>query len=263
MAYALTWLSEVLLNAGLRVAEDPGWEARGRSEMGEVLGVLCHHTASGAPGNMPSLRVLREGRPDLAGPLSQLGLGRDGTYYIVAAGRCNHAGVGSWKGIIDGNAHFIGIEAENNGDGSDLWPSVQLDAYRRGVAAILRKVGQGSEWCIGHKEFAPGRKDDPNFDMAAFRADVRTILDGNAAPPALIPALEPAPGDGAVARPTLQRGATGELVQRIQRKLMCDADGNFGPATEAAVRVFQRNNGLVPDGIVGPKTWAAMDQELL
>ena len=31
------------------------------------------------------------------------GLGRDGTWFIVAAGRANHAGVGAWKGITAGN----------------------------------------------------------------------------------------------------------------------------------------------------------------
>ncbi|HEX5684214.1 MAG TPA: peptidoglycan-binding domain-containing protein [Ideonella sp.] len=33
--------------------------------------------------------------------------------------------------------------------------------------------------------------------------------------------------------------------------------GTFGPKTEAAVRAFQRKLGMVGDGIVGPKTWAA------
>jgi len=35
-------------------------------------------------------------------------------------------------------------------------------------------------------------------------------------------------------------------------------DRAFGPQTEAAVRAFQRDNGLVEDGIVGAKTWAAL-----
>src|SRR5580700_4344959 len=55
------------------------------------------------------------------GPLAQLGLGRDGTFYVVAAGRCNQAGQGSWQGVTTGNSSFIGIEAENTGlsDGFD------------------------------------------------------------------------------------------------------------------------------------------------
>ena len=72
-----------------------------------------------------------------------LGIGRDGTYYVIAAGRCNHAGKGSWKGVTTGNSSFIGIEAENTGLSNDTpWPDVQMDAYRRGVAAILKHIGQ-------------------------------------------------------------------------------------------------------------------------
>jgi hypothetical protein len=207
---------------------------------------------------MPSLDVLVHGRPDLNGPLAQLGLGRDGTYYVIAAGRCNHAGSGVWQGIVTGNTNFIGIEAENTGLANDPWPHVQIDAYHRGVAAILKHVGLNSAACAGHKEFAPGRKPDPTLDMRAFRVAVDEILSGMTPPPALIPAFEPSAPGAAPGRPTLRRGATGELVKTMQERLGVFVDGSFGPRTEAAMREFQRQHGLVPDGIVGPKTWAIL-----
>ncbi|MEW6208218.1 MAG: N-acetylmuramoyl-L-alanine amidase [Acidobacteriota bacterium] len=262
MTFALTWLPDVLKAAGLKVAEADGWQNRGRGEMGEVRGVLLHHTAGSKNGNMPSLNILINGRSDLPGPLAQLGLGRDGTYFVIAAGRCNHAGKGNWKGVTNGNANFIGIEAENTGLANDSpWPEVQMDAYRRGVAAILKHIGRGAEFCAGHKEYAlpAGRKSDPNFDMNSFRSQVAAILDGAAPAPELIPAAEPSTA-GAPGRPTLRRGATGELVKQVQAKVGVTADGDFGPKTEAAVRAFQRGHGLVPDGIVGPKTWKAFDE---
>ncbi len=255
MPYKLTWLADVLQNAGLKVARVQGWESRGRGDVGDVVGVICHHTAGPRTENMPSLRTLIDGRSDLPGPLAQLGLGRDGTYYVIAAGRCSHAGEGTWRGF-SGNSRFIGIEAENTGKADDPWPAVQIDAYQRGVAAVLQRIGRTSEFCAGHKEYAlpPGRKPDPTFDMDAFRRAVAAILAGNAPPPVSIPGSAP---DG---RPTLRRGATGEFVRFLQEKLkITPADGDFGPMTEAAVRVFQRDQGLVPDGIVGPKSWEAID----
>ena len=62
------------------------------------------------------------------------------------------------------------------------------------------------------------------------------------------------PGD----RPELQQGATGDGVRWLQMRVGCVPDGNFGPATERAVREFQRAAGLTDDGVVGPKTWAAL-----
>lgn len=255
MAFSLTWLAQVLKDAGLKVAEQPGWRDRGRGPMGTVRGVMCHHTAGPKAGIMPSLKVITDGRPGLAGPLSQLGLGRDGTWFVVAAGRASHAGAGSWKGITAGNSSFIGIEAENMGTAADPWPAVQMDAYRRGVAAILDKLGADVSMCCGHKEYAlpRGRKPDPSFDMDDFRKGVAAILDGTAPVPPPIPARD------AGKRPTLRRGATGDLVKTIQAKVGVDPDGDFGPKTEAAVRAFQRKHGLVPDGIVGPATWKAID----
>jgi peptidoglycan hydrolase-like protein with peptidoglycan-binding domain len=35
-------------------------------------------------------------------------------------------------------------------------------------------------------------------------------------------------------------------------------DGDFGWRTEAAVKTFQHQNGLIPDGVVGAKTWAVL-----
>src|SRR5437667_755722 len=94
MAFSLTWLPEVLENAGLKVAEQPGWRMRGHGDVGPIRGVICHHTAGPKDGNMPSLGIVTNGRPDLARPLAQLCLGRDGTFFVVAAGKAFHAGPG-------------------------------------------------------------------------------------------------------------------------------------------------------------------------
>ena len=73
----------------------------------------------------------------------------------------------------------------------------------------------------------------------------------------------------------LNRGSTGVGVGKIQVFLSLAGfrlpksikqgkpDGIFGPETEAAIKAFQRDSGLKMDGLVGPRTLAAMDQELI
>lgn len=189
MAYSLTWLPTVLRGAGLTVIEQPGWQTRGHGDVGKSLGVLCHHTAGPLKGNAPSLKVVQDGRSDLPGPLAQLVLGRDGTYYVVAAGLSYHAGAGDWRGIRTGNRSFVGIEAENTGLANDNpWPPAQMAAYAKGVAAILKHIGAEPNMCVGHLEYAlpVGRKSDPSFSagnrdarlkaMEAFRQSVAAIM---------------------------------------------------------------------------------------
>jgi peptidoglycan hydrolase-like protein with peptidoglycan-binding domain len=261
MAYKLTWLPDVLKAAGLKVAEVKGWQSRGRREMGSVVGVMCHHTAGpvASKGTMASLDILIKGRTGLPGPLAQLGLGRDGTYYVIAAGVANHAGPGKWQGQVDtGNSRFIGIEAENTGQKSDAWSDAQMDAYVRGAAALLRHIGADPIMCVAHREWAPTRKPDPRFDitMTVFRDQVEAVMKGTAITRPIIPA-ETQDAAGTVLF-TLRRGAQGKLVERLQAALSLAVDGIFGSQTEARVRAFQRDKGLVPDGIVGPRTWAIL-----
>ena len=56
----------------------------------------------------------------------------------------------------------------------------------------------------------------------------------------------------------LKNGSKGEDVKKLQEKLGVEAIGTFGPKTEAAVKAWQKANGLKDDGIVGPKTWSKL-----
>ena len=159
----LLWLADVLRAEGLTVFESRGWQTRGIEFGREIDGVIGHHTASNRKsGNFPSYSIVITGRPDLKGPLCQLLLGRDGSYFVIASGVANHAGSGAWPGITAGNHSTIGIEAENDGIG-EPWSQKMLDAYVRGVAALLRHLNLGVERFASHYEWAlpPGRKIDP------------------------------------------------------------------------------------------------------
>lgn len=60
----------------------------------------------------------------------------------------------------------------------------------------------------------------------------------------------------------LRNGSKGTEVERWQQFLIGRsllkgrADGDFGPITEKASKAFQKNNGLIADGIIGPQSYA-------
>lgn len=163
-------LATAVRKSGLPVVETNGWKSRGHGPFVAVETIVCHHTAGPASGNMPSLGVVTNGRAGLAGPLCNLGLGRDGTVYVVAAGIAWHAGV--VRSSAYQNTHAIGIEAEATGTGP--WSSVQMDAYAKLCRALCDHYDIPIARVLGHKEVCapPGRKIDPNFDMGAFRKRV-------------------------------------------------------------------------------------------
>jgi putative chitinase len=56
----------------------------------------------------------------------------------------------------------------------------------------------------------------------------------------------------------LKVGSEGADVKKLQEKLGVEAIGKFGPKTEAAVKAWQKANGLKEDGIVGDATWSKL-----
>lgn len=78
-------------------------------------------------------------------------------------------------------------------------------------------------------------------------------------------------GIGAIVEPfvpnfNVRRGSSGTKVFEVQALLNVFGaglvvDGIFGPLTQAAVKAFQKANGLVQDGIVGEKTSRALQDD--
>ena len=83
-------------------------------------------------------------------------------------------------------------------------------------------------------------------------------------PPAAKPAPKPAKPAKYPGKVTKRGSTAAARVRAIQQALndkghnAGPVDGSFGPMTEAACKRFQTAEGLEPDGLVGPKTWAAL-----
>lgn len=59
---------------------------------------------------------------------------------------------------------------------------------------------------------------------------------------------------------TLKYGSQGDEVKKLQQTLGIKANGIYDEQTEAAVKAYQKANGLAEDGIVGKNTWGALNK---
>ena len=276
-------IADRLREAGLVVEEQPGWQTRGRTDGFQPNGVMWHHTASGLGKDAPSLKVVTNGRADLPGPLCQVLITRSNICIVIASGRANHAGTGAWNGLTDrGNSTKYGIEVENTGyNSSEPWRLDQLFVLGKATAALIGYDPSRVAECCMHKEYT-SRKIDMH---TVSGADMRTITqefcrqwhEGQVPPPP----LPPPPGvtnlaaiAAAIAEASktiVKQGSKGDAAKWAQALLNnkldgpdLAVDGDFGPASAAATRIFQRNvkaffrlndSQMKVDGIVGPATW--------
>jgi len=182
-----TWLEDVLRpELGDRLKTLAGWQNRGHGDFKDIRGVMVHHTGN----SRETAQSIANGRPDLAGPLSNIHIAPDGTVTIVAVGVCWHAGAGSlsWLPTNNANWHMIGIEcawptirADGSYDANERWPDAQIISMRDVCAALAKKLDVPVSRVIGHKEWAgaaQGKWDPGNLDMNWFRAEVQKDIDG-------------------------------------------------------------------------------------
>lgn len=196
-----TGIADRLRAAGLKVVEIDGWKTRGSSTF-SPKGSVDHHTAGGRSGNAPSLGICINGRSDLPGPLCNVLIGRDGTCYVIAAGRANHAGAGGWRGLT-GNSSMFGIERENVGTTAEPWTPQQTEIAQRAHAALIRGIKNPvPELVCEHKEWAPTRKSDAHTITGATMRDGvhRFLLGPNPTPSGDddMPEAITYPGSGAI-----------------------------------------------------------------
>jgi hypothetical protein len=197
------WLEDVLRpELGDRLKTLPGWQESGHGDFNDIRGVIVHHTGNSSE----TAQSIRNGRPDLEGPLANLHIAPDGTVTIVAVGVCWHAGVGSypWLPTDNANWHMIGIECawpdirpDGSYDPGQRWPDAQIIAMRDTCTALIARLNFDASRVIGHKEWAgaaQGKWDPGNISMDWFRGEITKDLAGRFDPkPTVPPTPQPGP----------------------------------------------------------------------
>ena len=139
-----------------------------------------------------------------------------------------------------------------------------MDRARTSRAPVLREVAPKVASAPAHTTAPSLAGTEPAVIVATDALDLQRSA-GNRAT-TLAVQRKGGPGEPG-ARPTLHIGKSGEAVGVLQQKLNANqsatpalvVDGDFGSKTFKAVRTFQTANGLIADGVVGKKTWGALD----
>ncbi|MGW1796959.1 N-acetylmuramoyl-L-alanine amidase [Streptomyces sp. NPDC001984] len=279
---------------GVTVVEVGDWEHHNRNSKGPwgpVNGVMIHHTVT--KGTDATVKICRDGRSDLPGPLCHGVIAKDGRVHLVGYGRANHAGLGDPdvlaaviaeraapadnEATVDGNRHFYGFECENLGDGHDPWPEAQLLAIERVAAAIARHHNWHELSTIGHLEWQPGKVDPRGFTMDSMRARIAKRLGTKPQPAPAKPLPKPTrptvdlsklvaaarSNPSAKGTPVTYSGVKTVEAALVNEGLLSKtySDGHYGSTTVTAYAAWQRRlgySGTAADGIPGRTSLAKL-----
>lgn len=144
-----------------------------------------------------------------------------------------------------------------NAKGDTLWGGYNTADVK---AAVKKAKALGFEWGGDWSSFV----DKPHLEY--HHKGYGTDTFGKVVAP--VKAVKPvsSPSSSITSKyPTIRRGSQGTAVVTLQTKLLSfgytigKADGIFGEKVENAVQALQRSNNLEDDGVVGPKTWEAIN----
>ncbi|SDP12842.1 Peptidoglycan-binding (PGRP) domain of peptidoglycan hydrolases-containing protein [Actinopolyspora xinjiangensis] len=144
------------------------------------------------------------------------------------------------------NRLAVGIENEGTYD-NVAFPSTQYDELVGLCSALCTAYAIEPYEIYGHRDFnATGCPGDRLYALLGqLRTDVAASVGGDPT---------------GVSWPLLRSGDEDERVRVLQYLLnehgaTLTTDGIYGPATEGAVRDFQRSTGAIVDGLAGNQTW--------
>mgnify|MGYP006275506751 CR=1 FL=1 len=150
--------------------------------------------------------------------------------------------------FVSGGApiEHVGIVVKDNGDGT-------VTTIEGNTAGDKKKSGSQANGGEAVKKIRAYKKNNAKKIPAFIVGFGRPNYVGNDVDVVPQPKVKPPfPGQ-------IKPGDNNENVKLIQHALTLVEDGDFGPATKKAVIAFQDNHiNLDSNGVVGPKTWAAL-----
>jgi hypothetical protein len=152
----------------------------------------------------------------------------------------------------------------NMGVGTDAWVQTMNLPYYDGVRAAQGWANQCK--VLGESPWAGSHYDNGNGpgSILAELVNENTLWTYDGPAPAPQPQPQPSGGTVSVQLSVLQQGSSGDEVKSLQSLLngKCGAtlaiDGDFGPATDQAIRSFQAFFKMIVDGIAGQDTWTGL-----